>query len=102
GRGGSIRQVDFANEPKGVNPLFAGIKIVDTDTHFTEPPDLWTSRAPAGLRDRVPHVRQVDGIDQWFVGDKEFGMTGGSVIAKDFNKLLGRLAFSKLEDSHPG
>ena len=26
-----------------------GIKIVDCDTHFTEPADLWTANAPAGM-----------------------------------------------------
>ena len=25
------------------------VKVVDADTHFTEPHDLWTSRAPAVL-----------------------------------------------------
>ena len=30
--------------------------IIDADTHVTETPDLWTSRAPAAMRDRVPHV----------------------------------------------
>ena len=32
------------------------VRVVDADTHFTEPHDLWTSRAPASLKDRVPHV----------------------------------------------
>jgi predicted TIM-barrel fold metal-dependent hydrolase len=100
--GGVIREVDYRQESTGLHPLFQGIKIVDTDTHFTEPADLWTSRAPARLRDRVPYVVQVDGIDQWRLGDRDFGMTGGSVISKDNHKLLGRLAFSKLDDSHRG
>lgn len=26
--------------------ILAGLNIVDCDAHFTEPPDLWTSRAP--------------------------------------------------------
>ena len=26
------------------------VKVVDADTHFTEPHDLWTSRAPAALQ----------------------------------------------------
>ena len=25
----------------------AGIRVIDVDTHLTEPHDLWTSRAPA-------------------------------------------------------
>ena len=27
--------------------ILSGLKIIDTDTHLTEPRDLWTSRAPA-------------------------------------------------------
>ncbi len=34
----------------------SGYTIIDVDTHVTETPDLWTSRAPARMRDRVPHV----------------------------------------------
>ena len=30
--------------------------IIDADTHVTETPELWTSRAPASMRDRVPNV----------------------------------------------
>ena len=38
-----------------------GIRIIDADTHFTEPYDMWTSRAPAKYKDRVPHVEEIDG-----------------------------------------
>lgn len=34
----------------------ANIKVVDVDTHWSEPEDLWTRRAPAKFRDRVPQV----------------------------------------------
>ena len=33
------------------------VKVVDADTHMTERHDLWTSRAPAALQDRVPARR---------------------------------------------
>ena len=100
--GGFIRQVDFAKHGQGVDPLFKGIKIVDCDTHFTEPPDLWTANAPAGMKDKMPHVKRINGADQWFVGDKNFGSMGGNVIAKDRNKLLGRLAFQNYDQITPG
>jgi predicted TIM-barrel fold metal-dependent hydrolase len=100
--GGFIRKVDFAKHGQGVDPLFKGIKIVDCDTHFTEPPDLWTSHAPAGMKDKMPHVKRINGSDQWFVGEKNFGSIGGNVIAKDRNKLLGRLAFQNYDQITPG
>jgi predicted TIM-barrel fold metal-dependent hydrolase len=33
------------------------IPIIDVDSHVVEPPDLWTSRAPARYRDAVPVIR---------------------------------------------
>ena len=30
------------------------VKVIDADTHLTERHDLWTKRAPASLKDRVP------------------------------------------------
>jgi predicted TIM-barrel fold metal-dependent hydrolase len=102
GPGGFIREVDFAASCRGVDPLFKGIKIVDCDTHFTEPKDLWTANAPAGMKDKMPHVRRVDGADMWFVGDRNFGSMGGNVIAKNHDKLLGRLAFQNYDQINAG
>jgi predicted TIM-barrel fold metal-dependent hydrolase len=53
--------------------VFAGIKVIDTDTHVIEPPDLWTSRLSVQRwGDRVPHVRwdEASGEESWFFGDK--------------------------------
>lgn len=101
--GGVIREVDYASQSGGLHPSLAGIKIVDTDTHMVEPPDLFTSRAPAALKDKVPHVkRDADGVDRWYIGDRNFGTLGGNVIRKDNHKLLGRLAFPTLEEAHAG
>ena len=100
--GGIIREVDYSQESKGLDPMFAGIKIVDTDAHLTEAPDLFTSRAPAAMKDKMPVIKRVDGRDRWHLGDRDLGATGGNVIRKDNNKLLGRLAFPRLEQAHPG
>ncbi len=101
--GGVIREVDYSTQTGGVDPLFAGIKIVDCDTHFTEAPDLFTSRAPARLKDKVPRInRDADGIDRWYVGERNFGTVGGNVIRKDKNKVLGRLTIPTFDESEPG
>eukprot|EP01035_Chromulina_nebulosa_P058825 gene58825-80561_t len=101
--GGVIREVDYASQSGGLHPSLEGIKIVDTDTHITEAPDLFTSRAPASYKDKVPYVKlDADGVERWCVGDRNFGSMGGNVIRNDNNKLLGRLAFPKLEQAHPG
>jgi predicted TIM-barrel fold metal-dependent hydrolase len=52
--------------------IFDGIKVIDTDTHVIEPPDLWTSRISAKKwGDKVPHVRWDDasGEEFWYFGD---------------------------------
>ena len=101
--GGVVREVDYASQSGGLDPSLAGIKIVDTDTHITEAPDLFTSRAPAGMKNKVPYVKcDADGVERWYVGDRNFGSMGGNVIRADNNKLLGRLAFPKLDQAHPG
>jgi predicted TIM-barrel fold metal-dependent hydrolase len=47
-----------------------GLRIVDADTHLSEPPDLWTSRAPAKYRDQVPRVvADEHSRGHWVMGD---------------------------------
>jgi predicted TIM-barrel fold metal-dependent hydrolase len=60
------------------------LKVVDADTHLTERHDLWTSRAPAGMKDRMPHVTEVDGQATWVIGEAVMGRAGaGGVVDKD-------------------
>ncbi|MFC9978438.1 amidohydrolase family protein [Gordonia sp. NPDC127522] len=65
----------------------AGMKVVDADTHLTEPGDLWTSRVAKKDQDRVPRkVRDENGRDTWYYnGDDVFARPAGagSVIRKD-------------------
>jgi len=44
---------------------FTGIKVIDTDTHLSEPFDLWTSRAPGKFKDRVPQVKEIKDKPTW-------------------------------------
>ncbi len=63
------------------------VRVIDADTHLTERHDLWTSRAPAGMRDRMPHVAQVDGQATWVVEGEVLGRAGaGGVVDKDNHK----------------
>ena len=99
--GGVIREIK-GDHIHGLHPSLQGIKIVDCDTHFTEPPDLFTSRMPKKFGDNIPQMRRVDGFDRWFVGDRNFGLVGGNVIRNDKNKLLGRVAFPTMDEGTPG
>lgn len=83
------------------------LKIIDADTHLTEPHDLWTRRAPAVLRDRVPQVKVIDGQKSWVIdGDKIIGYKAhpNSAILKEGGKVrdLSRFLSLQFEDVHAG
>ena len=83
---------------------FADLQVIDADTHYTEPHDLWTSRAPAGLAERLPRVVDVDGHPTWAVGATTLGRAmASSVIDRDGNRCRGSafLAWG-FDDTHPG
>ena len=74
---------------KPVTEQSAAIKVVDADTHYTEPQDLWTSRVPAKYKSLMPHVVRVDGRDRWlFNGDEVLNEynTVACAIMKDGSK----------------
>jgi len=52
--------------------LLAGIKIIDVDTHLSEPHDLWTSRAPESIKNLVPRVVETNGKKHWVIGEDQF------------------------------
>ena len=61
--------------------IFERFRVIDTDTHITEPADLWTSRVSSKWGDRVPHIRQLGTKDVWMVGDKIVGAPGAYSVA---------------------
>jgi uncharacterized protein len=83
------------------------LKIIDADTHLTEPHDMWIKRAPASIRDRVPQVKMLNGQRCWVIdGDKSIGHGAhpNSAIFKDGGKARDLDTFLSLqfEDVHPG
>lgn len=80
--------------------------VIDADTHIVEVGDLWTSRVPSALRDRVPHVEVIDGEPRWVMEGTELGWAfRGTVIANDGNKAETVVAYSEwtgLDDIHAG
>lgn len=50
--------------------------LISVDDHLFEPPDVWTSRAPAGLRDRVPHTIEEGGVTYWSYEDVRVPISG--------------------------
>jgi uncharacterized protein len=96
---GNVERADMPDSLKG-------IKVIDVDTHLTEPADLWTSRAPEKYKDQVPRVmsagtREVlnftgkpfaDTAEKyvWVVNDDVMGQAGsGSVVNRHNVKVKG-------------
>lgn len=72
--------------------VFGGRKVIDADTHLTEPFDLWTRHAPAALKDRMPRVQMVDGVRSWVIDDDKIllkGCKSSSTFSKDGEKWPG-------------
>ena len=95
---------DLSGDQITARELLKGVKVVDADTHITEWPDLWTSRAPARFKDRMPQRKTLDGRTAWLIGDYELGRNYGfSAIMKDGAKLPGLEFFDHpLEDVTEG
>jgi predicted TIM-barrel fold metal-dependent hydrolase len=61
--------------------LFQQTRVVDVDTHVTEPPDTWTSRVPRKWVDDVPHIERIKGRDMWVAGGTKLAIPGQSAMA---------------------
>ena len=71
--------------------LLAGIKVIDVDTHVSEWPDLWTSRASAKWKNLVPRMVGEGEEKQWVIGENQFlaARNAVSAIRKDGHKSYG-------------
>ena len=62
--------------------IFDRVRAIDTDTHISEPPDLWTSRVSTKKwGDAVPHVERIDGRDVWRIRDQMVDSPGFTTMA---------------------
>ncbi len=59
------------------------LRVIDADTHLTEPVDLWTSRLPERFRGSAPHVRfhEPSGTWRWVIGEKWCSLVGNYSMA---------------------
>jgi predicted TIM-barrel fold metal-dependent hydrolase len=78
----------------GSTPSF----IVDADSHWCEPPDLFTKLAPAEYKDRVPRVEDVDGQKMWVFDGHPLGrFSAGGVIDRNGAKEEANIALHEWE-----
>jgi predicted TIM-barrel fold metal-dependent hydrolase len=79
------------------------VQVIDTDSHVSEPYDLWTSRVPERFREKVPNVETwaETGAKHWKVGDTWLAATGFFAQAgSDEYPPAGN--YRNLEDADPG
>jgi predicted TIM-barrel fold metal-dependent hydrolase len=76
------------------------IRVIDMDSHYTEPPDLWTARAPTRFKELVPKIVADDnGNQHWVVnGSTRLGPLGFTVIKEDGDKVQGVLSLTRFEE----
>lgn len=96
--GGTIKP---AVEMNGTTELTKDIKIVDVDTHLSEPGDLWTARLPQAMKSKAPYIKRVGAMDYWHIGDEIISPGAASVIDRNRNKTLGRLSLPTNDQIHP-
>src|SRR5712692_7737482 len=79
------------------------IRVIDMDSHYTEPPDLWIGLAPAKFKERVPKiVEDESGRQSWVVdGDVPFGPLGFTVVKADGDKIRGAISLNRFEEISP-
>jgi predicted TIM-barrel fold metal-dependent hydrolase len=77
--------------PERFSKTMSEIKVIDVDTHLSEPEDLWTKRAPAKYKDKVPQIGTVNGQVSWVIDGHPIGLgaSASSIFHKDGRKSDG-------------
>ena len=62
-----------------------GYRVISSDSHIVEPPNLWTGRIEARYRDRCPQLVEIDGAEVWVCDNVRAQQTSqGSNVGKRF------------------
>jgi len=97
--------LDTVTQGRSAAELVKGIKVIDVDTHLSEPHDLWTSRAPAKWKDRVPQVRpDADGKLRWVIdGERSLGVGSACSVVRSDGRQAEGVDFTtwQINDVHP-
>ena len=82
-----------------------GYRVISSDSHVAEPPDLWTNRIDPKFRDRAPHVihSEEDGYDWWVCDDKRIIHAGvGAQAGRRFEAPESLQEADVFENVRPG
>ena len=81
----------------------ADYRVVSSDSHVYETPDLWTSRAAPGLKDRMPHIERHEDGDWWYCdGHMIQGTMDATQAGMRFEDPSKLEATGRVEEIRPG
>ena len=64
-----------------MSDLFDRYRVIDVDSHISEPADVWTSRVAKKWGDDIPHIENLGGKDVWLIGGEPVLPVGTTAIA---------------------
>ena len=80
-------------------------RIISSDNHVFEPPDLWLTRIEPKFRDRAPRIRRQEDGDWWFCDGKKVTGTGfgqGAQTGRRFEDTEKLTVADVFENVRPG
>lgn len=79
------------------------LPVVDVDSHWVEPPELWVERAPARLKDRVPRLVRDPSTDcdVWMVDGTPMSGYSFTVISIGGEKVYGTATLTRASEADP-
>jgi predicted TIM-barrel fold metal-dependent hydrolase len=78
-------------------------RLLSSDTHIIEPPNLWIDRIHPAYRDRAPHAERVGDAEWWIVeGHRTLSFAGGAQTGDRFEKPLELRTGARFEEVRPG
>ena len=78
-------------------------RVISSDSHVTEPEDLWTSRAASKFQDRVPHIERLENGDFWFCDGLKVSLASAGTQAGVRFEEPEKLHYeARIEDARPG
>ena len=81
----------------------AGYKVISSDSHIFEPPDLWTSRMEREWGERSPRVVRMEDGDWWYAdGRRAVGLSFAVNAGVRFEEPEKLLATSTYDNVRPG
>lgn len=56
-------------------------RVIDVDTHITEPPDTWSARMSSKWGEAIPRIARVGEFDVWMINGAPYSKPGNTAMA---------------------